>query len=80
MNRTGKRYWIVPAPASRDVRAAIATTIGKLRRGDVRALAVVLVTPQGMVHTMHAGGRDGHFHHLQSGAKTLADRIARDNE
>jgi hypothetical protein len=73
MNRTAKRYWIVPEPASRDVQAAIARTIAKLRRGDVRALAVVLVTPQGMVETMHAGGRDG-----QSGARTLADRIAAD--
>lgn len=70
-----RRFRLVPAGPSRDVQRAIATTIHHLRRGDVRALAFVLVAPDGAVSTVFAGHHDGHYHTLNSGIATLRRRF-----
>ena len=50
----------------------------RLRRGDVRAYAAVLVYPDGAVVTSFAGSEDGHHHRLASGIATLSHRFFRD--
>jgi hypothetical protein len=65
---------------SRETAQTIATTKNLLRNLDVRAMAVVLITPGGTVHTVLSGHRDGHYHTLNSGIATLRTRFDRECE
>lgn len=73
-----KRLAAIDAGPSRAVARAIAEMQGHLRRGDVRAIAVVTVMPGGQVGTVFAGHHDGHFHTLNSGISTLRSRFDRE--
>jgi hypothetical protein len=59
----------------RDTAVLIATTKQRLRRGDVRALAVVIVDGKGSVSTAFAGHRSGHFFTLAAGLAGLNHRF-----
>lgn len=73
-----KQFRIVPAGPSREVQETIAELKGRLRRGDIRAIAVVLVAPRGDVTTAFVGHRDGHFDALSSGITALRARFDRE--
>ncbi len=70
-----RRFKLIPPGASREVASLVADTKGRLRRGDVRAIAIVLVRPGGEVDTCFAGHHDGHFHQLNSGISILRKRF-----
>jgi len=66
---------IINGGPSRDVQQNIASLKARLRRGDVRAFAIVLVHPNGAVSTAWCGAEDGNHHKLGSGIATLAHRF-----
>jgi hypothetical protein len=66
---------VIEGSPQRDVLEAIAETKRRLRRGDVRALAVVLVSPGGEVSTVIAGTKGGNYHQLASGIARLGWRF-----
>lgn len=72
---SAKRFRIVPAGPSRDVTRLMAQTTRRLRQQDVRAMAIVMVSPGGEVSTAFAGHRDGHYHTLNSGIGLLRRRF-----
>lgn len=61
-----------PSP---DVQHVVANAKARLRRNDIRALAVVYVFSNGSVGTVFAGHRDGFMHQLVSGATHLGARL-----
>lgn len=68
-------FRIVPCGPSRDVVEMKHSTIRRLRSGDYRAMAVVLVHQDGTVETAHAGERDGHFFRLSGGLTECLQRL-----
>lgn len=58
----------------RTVATPINKTLTFLKEGDVRAFAVVIVTPAG-VSTAWAGVEDGYYHQLNSGIADLRRRF-----
>jgi hypothetical protein len=70
-----RMFRMMPAGPSREVQSMLAETTARIRRGDVRAAAFVLVTPGGQVATVFAGHKDGHFHELNSGLAILRKRF-----
>jgi hypothetical protein len=80
MSRRKSQLRLVESGPSREVAYTVADMVGRLRRGDVRAAAFVLVMPGGAVATVFCGHRDGHFHSLNSGISLLRQRFDREVE
>ena len=58
-----------------NARQTIAEAKGILRTREVRAVALVVVEPNGRVGTIFGGHREGHFHQLRSGVEELRERL-----
>ncbi|MBW8268296.1 hypothetical protein [Caldovatus aquaticus] len=69
---------VIAGGPSREVAGMVAGTIARLRRGDCRAMAVVLVRADGSVEAGYAGHRDGHFFRLSGGMTDLLHRLHRE--
>jgi hypothetical protein len=52
--------------------------LDRARRGELVALAVVSVSPDGIVATGWGGGGGGYYHEIVSGAATLLHRMGSD--
>jgi hypothetical protein len=65
----------MPTGPGRDTLAAIANAKNVLRTRDVRAIALVIVEPNGEVGTLLGGIEDGHAHQLSSGIEILRRRF-----
>jgi hypothetical protein len=52
--------------------------LDRARRGELVALAVVSVNPDGTVATAWGGGEGAYYHYIASGAATLLYRIGAD--
>jgi|GEM_PF-6499278 len=66
---------LAPAGPGEDAQRGIAEAKYILRNHDVRAVAFVFVKPDGVVGTLFAGNREGHFHQLRSGVEELRHRL-----
>ena len=72
---TARLFRIVPGGPSPDVSQRVAELKQRLRRGDIRAVAFVLVNGSGVVSTGFAGNDDGFLHQMVSGTETLRMRL-----
>jgi hypothetical protein len=73
-----RRFKPVPTGPDRSTVELIARTIARLRRQDIRALAIVLVDVNGDVSTAFSGHRSGQHHRLASGIADLSHRFHSD--
>lgn len=70
-----KMFRLAPTGPGPEAEYAIAEARRLLRQSDVRAIALVIVGPNGLVGTTFGGHRDGHFHQLRSGVEELRSRL-----
>ena len=74
MRRVVKLAPVGPGPNALE---GIASAKAILRRHDIRAVALITVTSDG-VGTLYGGASEGFYHHLVSGAEMLKKRVMED--